>query len=113
MEMERLEHRRQRNAFIAVPSESVMGVSRADHPDGRMAEVYGRAYSAETTSHPEENQHLNQVSKAMHISSTLMLIIASTAATLFVGVFAAAAVITRRNRRTIQKLTKNSNTGPL
>ena len=40
----------------------------------------------------------------MHISSTLMLIIASTAAALFIGVFVAATVITRRNRRIIQKL---------
>ncbi|MDE5850311.1 MAG: hypothetical protein K2H38_09235 [Muribaculaceae bacterium] len=40
----------------------------------------------------------------MHISSTLMLIIASMAATLFAGVFVAAAVITRRNRRIIQRI---------
>ena len=40
----------------------------------------------------------------MHISSTLMLIIASTAAVLFVGVFVAAAIVTRRNRRAIQRI---------
>ena len=39
----------------------------------------------------------------MHISSTLMLIIASIAAVLFVGVFTAAAVVTLGNRRIIQK----------
>lgn len=39
----------------------------------------------------------------MHISSTLMLIIASIAAGLFVCVFAAAAIITRRNRQIIQE----------
>lgn len=39
----------------------------------------------------------------MHISSILMLIIASIAATLFVGVFVSAAIITRKNRRIIQK----------
>ncbi len=44
----------------------------------------------------------------MYISSTLMLIIASTAVALFVGVFVAAAIITRRNRRIIQKLTKET-----
>ena len=40
----------------------------------------------------------------MHISSTLMLIIASIAATLFVGVFVVAALITRRNRRIIREM---------
>ena len=43
----------------------------------------------------------------MHISSTLILIIASTAAALFVGVFVAAAIITHGNRRTIQKYNGN------
>ena len=43
----------------------------------------------------------------MHISSTLMLIIASIAASLFVGVFVAAVIITRGNRRTIQKYNGN------
>ena len=36
-----------------------------------------------------------------------MLIIASTAAALFVGVFVAAAIVTRRNRGTIQKYNGN------
>ena len=36
-----------------------------------------------------------------------MLIIASTAAALFVGVFVAAAIVTHRNRRTIQKYNGN------
>ncbi|MDE6480712.1 MAG: hypothetical protein K2L45_10625 [Muribaculaceae bacterium] len=43
----------------------------------------------------------------MHISSTLMLIIASIAAALFVGVFLAAVIITHGNRRTIQKYNGN------
>ncbi|MDE5812705.1 MAG: hypothetical protein K2H72_00320 [Muribaculaceae bacterium] len=43
----------------------------------------------------------------MHISSTLMLIIASIAAALFVGVFVTAVVITHGNRRTIQKYNGN------
>ena len=113
MEMDSPEHSRQRHAVVAVPVRSIMDISRADYPDGRLAEVYGRTHSAETPGNPKENQHINHVSKAMHISSTLMLIIASIAAALFVGVFVTAAIITRRNRRTIQKLTKNSNTGPL
>lgn len=44
----------------------------------------------------------------MHISSTLMFIIASIAAILFVGMFVAAAIITRKNRRIIQNK-KNEN----
>ncbi|MDE6380835.1 MAG: hypothetical protein K2L11_10205 [Muribaculaceae bacterium] len=43
----------------------------------------------------------------MHISSTLVLIIASIAAALFVGLFVAAVIITHGNRRTIQKYNEN------
>ena len=39
----------------------------------------------------------------MHISSTLMLIIASIAALLFVAVFVTAVIITYKNRRIIKK----------
>ncbi|MDE7418660.1 MAG: hypothetical protein K2N35_00440 [Muribaculaceae bacterium] len=45
----------------------------------------------------------------MHISSTLMLIIASIAAALFVGVFVAAAIVIHMNRRTIKKISEQHN----
>ena len=62
MEMDCPKYRRQRHAVIAFPVRSIMGVSRSNHTDGRMAEVYGRPYSAETASHTEETQYIIQLS---------------------------------------------------
>ena len=107
MEMDSPEHSSKRHAVVAVPVGSVMDISRTHYSDSRLAEVYGRTHTSETPGNPKENQHINHVSKAMHISSTLMLIIASIAAALFVGVFLAAVIITHGNRRTIQKYNGN------
>lgn len=58
MEMDSPEHRRKRHAVIAVSVRSIMGVSRPNHTDGRVAEVYGRTNSSETTDNAKKDQYL-------------------------------------------------------